>query len=138
MSDAFNQKMDDILRNKQKKVLSAVRRAANNVRNEAIKSVMSGGKGETVTRYNPRRRHAVSRAGEPPATDTGNLVKQISFTVKMEGNSAVGTVISAAPYSKPLEYGTANMAARPFLKPALDKIRPTLPKLLRSARVFAP
>ena len=35
--------------------------------------------------------------------------------------SVVGQIISSAPYSKPLEFGTVNMQPRPFMQPALQK-----------------
>ena len=40
--------------------------------------------------------------------------------VKANG-SVVGQIISAAPYSKHLEFGTVNMTERPFMQPALMK-----------------
>mgnify|MGYP003649620523 FL=1 len=33
----------------------------------------------------------------------------------------VGQIISSAPYSKHLEFGTTNMTERPFMQPALEK-----------------
>ena len=105
---------------------AAMFRAVNLVRNEAVNSVMRGSKtGDTVKKYNPSRTHTQSAAGEPPASDTGFLVSNITTDIELEGLSAgiqvVGSVISAAPYSKALEYGTANMPARPFMQPALAK-----------------
>ena len=41
---------------------------------------------------------------------------------QMDG-SVVGKIISSAPYSKALEYGTRNMEARPFMAPSLAKSR---------------
>ena len=90
--------------------------------NEAKESIMRGGSGKTYEKYNPRRTHTASKSGQPPATDTGFLVSQITMNVKSNADgSIVGQIISAAPYSKPLEFGTVNMDARPFMQPALQK-----------------
>jgi HK97 gp10 family phage protein len=118
---AFTVKLKNhLLINPRKNALKAVQRAANLVKNEAIRSISSGGKGDQEVRYDPRRVHTVSRAGDPPATDTGFLISQISATSEMRRDTAVGTVTSSAPYSIHLEFGTTKMPARPFLQPALD------------------
>ena len=86
------------------------------IRGEAIKSIQTGPKsGRTYEKYNPRRTHKASAPGEAPASDTGNLVRNI--TVKQKSQDIV-TVESGAHYSKFLEYGTSKMQARPFLFPA--------------------
>lgn len=62
--------------------------------------------------------HVPSAPGQPPNADTRQLDTSIE-TVKA-GELAVD-VISNAPYSKALEYGTHKMAARPFMRPATQK-----------------
>lgn len=97
-------------------------RAANVVKNEAVKSISQGApSGPVVTRYNPKRSIRISAAGEPPVTDTGFLVSNITTEVKTEGRRVTGIVRSQAPYSAFLEFGTQQMPARPFMQPALDK-----------------
>ena len=61
--------------------------------------------------------HQASAAGEYPASDTGNLVNNISVTIK----DTIGRVTSSSKYSKALEYGTTTMHARPFMFPSLEK-----------------
>ena len=108
--------------NARKNVKIAITRGVNLVENEAKQSIMRGGSGKTYEKYNPRRTHTASKSGQPPATDTGFLVSQITMNVKSNADgSIVGQIISAAPYSKPLEFGTVNMDARPFMQPALEK-----------------
>tara|TARA_R100000654_G_scaffold16800_4_gene35211 strand:- start:759 stop:1208 length:450 start_codon:yes stop_codon:yes gene_type:complete len=86
------------------------------IRGEAVKSIQSGPKsGKIYQRYNPTRTHKASAPGEAPASDTGNLVRNIR--VKQKSQDIV-TVESGAHYSKFLEYGTSKMQARPFLFPA--------------------
>jgi|GEM_PF-1582680 len=100
----------------------AVLLAANEVRNQAINSIARGAKsGGVVKKYNPSRTHLQSAAGQAPATDTGFLVSQISASAYVQGATAIGEVVSAAPYSKYLEYGTVGMSKRPFMAPALRK-----------------
>lgn len=97
-------------------------RAVSVVQNEAVSSIARGPKtGPIVVRYNPRRTHQASAAGEPPATDQGFLVSAFTNSIDVKGGAVIGQVINSAPYAAPLEYGTTTMAARPFMQPALTK-----------------
>ena len=97
-------------------------KSANLVKNTAIRSISQGSpSGPVVTRYNPKRTLRISSAGQPPVTDTGFLVSNITSEVKTEGRRVTGIVRSQAPYSAFLEFGTQQMPARPFMQPALDK-----------------
>jgi HK97 gp10 family phage protein len=113
---ALNKKLQD------NKVKEYVTRATLMVQNTAKQSIMTGGAGREYQKYQPRRTHRASAPNNPPATDTGYLVSQITMDVdvKMDG-SVVGQIISSAPYSKALEFGTVNMTERPFMQPALMK-----------------
>ena len=52
--------------------------AENVIRGEAIKSIQTDPKsGRTYEKYNPRRTHKASAPGQAPASDTGNLVRNI-------------------------------------------------------------
>jgi len=91
------------------------------IRGEAIKSIQSGPKsGRIYEKYNPRRTHKASAPGQAPASDTGNLVRNI--VVKQENPDLV-KVESNAIYSSFLEFGTSKMLARPFLFPATERSR---------------
>ena len=119
-----------------KQALSALRRLEKNmeqpfrevvmggaqlIRGEAIKSIQSGPKsGRVYEKYNPRRTHKASAPGQAPASDTGNLVRNI--VVKQENPDLV-KVESNATYSSFLEFGTSKMLARPFLFPATERSR---------------
>lgn len=99
-----------------------VTRSTNLVQNTAKSSILAGGSGATVQRYNPRRTHTVSAPLSPPASDTGFLVSQITMNVETkQDGTVIGQIISAAPYSKALEFGTVDMRPRPFMQPALNK-----------------
>jgi HK97 gp10 family phage protein len=117
---AFNKKLQATLDDN--KVKEYVTRGTMMVQNTAKKSIMAGGTGKTVQKYEPRRTHTQSAPKQPPASDTGFLVSQITMDVDVKPNgTVVGQIISAAPYSKHLEFGTVNMTERPFMQPALMK-----------------
>ena len=92
------------------------------VQNTAKESIMKGGTGRMYEKYEPRRSHRASAPNQPPASDTGFLVSNITMDVDAKADgSVVGQIISSAPYSKHLEFGTVNMTERPFMQPALQK-----------------
>ena len=97
----------------------------NAVRNTALDGVLRGAKtGEIYEKYNPRRTHRSSSAGEYPASDTGFLASNIVSKVATDGLS--GTITSRANYSGFLEFGTSKMGARPFMQPSLEQNRPKI------------
>lgn len=107
--------------------------SANLVRNTAVQSIMSGAKGgEVYEKYNPRRTHRSSSAGEPPASDTGFLASNIA--VKIVDGGFTANVESRASYSIFLEFGTQNMKARPFMFPALEENKPKIRRLFKTTK----
>lgn len=66
------------------------------------------------------KNHVPSKPGEPPNEDTGFLRININVTQR----APLRVRISAdAPYSGFLEFGTSRMEARPFMRPALAKVK---------------
>ena len=93
-----------------------IKGGAQTIRTEAINLIQKGAKsGRVYKRYNPSRTHTASAPGQAPASDTGNLVRNIKV---VQVNQDVTQVKSEARYSKELEYGTSKMRARPFMFPA--------------------
>lgn len=86
---------------------------------EAQKSILRGKKSGRLYKRG-KRFHQASAPGEPPANDLGFLANNIKAELA-DKNTA--NLRSNAPYSIHLEYGAINMAARPFLRPAGDKIK---------------
>jgi HK97 gp10 family phage protein len=86
------------------------------VRTEAIHLVLDTPKSGRVY-HSGAITHQASAPGEPPATDTGNFVNQITTEFSMSDVS--GVVNFGAKYSAWLEYGTIKMEPRPFARPAL-------------------
>ena len=112
-------------------VLKAVEEATKfsvlDVETEAKRMVQRGpASGAVVQKYQPRRVHRQSAPGQPPATDTGFLVANI--THEIDRDKLGGKVVSRAGYSVFLEFGTRAMAARPFLLPALRSMRKRIRK----------
>lgn len=64
-----------------------------------------------------------SSPGQPPHLGTGVLRASITHAVDQDGENVtlkIGTMDGpATSYASALEYGTSNMAARPFLRPTL-------------------
>lgn len=57
-----------------------------------------------------------SNPGQVPADPSGELAGSIAASVTSEG----AILTARSPHALHLEYGTAHMAARPFLRPAID------------------
>lgn len=86
------------------------------VRQEAMASIREG------TVRGPG--HIPSLPGDPPKGDTGRL--ELGIEVELRRSEKTVNVISRAPYSAALEFGTSRIAPRPFLRPALQKYRSRL------------
>jgi len=98
-------------------------RATSVVEAHVKKSIKQKGGGRRYPRKG-QPPHFASAAGRPPATDTGNLGNNISTSVKGRADGAViGQIIAATDYAIHLEFGTSQMAARPFMTPALRQNR---------------
>ena len=116
---------------------SVVLRCANDVKNTAQESIKQKGTGRTYRKYNPNRTHTASAPNMPPATDTGFLGANISLNVEAKSDgSVVGQIISAAPYSKALEFGTTEIVQRPFMRPALHKNRKNIREKFKKAKLI--
>lgn len=102
------------------------------VRTTAIQSIQQQSNGNEVTRYRlggGSYQHIASKPGDPPNTDTGALVRSINVEIRPDA-TYVGTSIKYAPY---LEFGTARMAERPWLNPALENNKARITRMIRQA-----
>ena len=71
-----------------------------------------------------KKGHHPSYAGNPPAPDTGTLMRSITHEVSGKGKQVVGevgSIIHNSDYPKYLEYGTSKMKPRPWLSASLIK-----------------
>jgi len=73
--------------------------------------------GRTYTRG--QKTHVASAPGQPPAIDYGFLINSIQ-SKEEKGDAMVFTNNEAAV---PLEFGTARMQARPFMRPGVENNR---------------
>ena len=64
--------------------------------------------------------HRASKPGDAPAVDTGRLVQSISAQQVTPFHWRVGTNLE---YALLLEFGTAKIAPRPFMRPAAQALR---------------
>lgn len=76
--------------------------------------------------------HIASAPGEAPAMDTGTLSASINFAMRDELNALISINAEYAAY---LEYGTIRMARRPYVEPALDKVRGQFSGILGQLRI---
>lgn len=84
--------------------------------------------------YNKNELHYPSLPNNPPAVDSGDLRRSITFTVETEENKVIGRVGSTKndpPYGAYLEFGTSRMIQRPWLKPALERNREVIKEHIR-------
>ena len=110
-----------------------VQRSASLVEGTAKESIVSGSpSGRTYEKYNPRRTHTASAAGQPPAQDQNELAQNITSKVTTKGTQVIGQIISSASYSKSLEFGTSQMSPRPFMQPALNKNRAKINRIFKA------
>lgn len=73
--------------------------------------------------------HVASNPGEPPNNNTGTLKNHI---VAKRSGRVEAEVRSEAPYAAALEFGTSKMAARPYIRPARDKMMPAVRERMAS------
>lgn len=99
------------MRRVQTPALQALYAQGEAIRKDAADSIIEGGI--------PSPNHVVSAPGSPPNRDTGNLDKSID--VRINPSRKTVTVAARAEYSAALEFGTSTIAARPFLRPALQR-----------------
>jgi HK97 gp10 family phage protein len=109
----------------------ALQKAAIDTRNEAVAAIQRGPKTGSVYPAVRGRRgsaHQASAPGEPPATDTGTLVRSVRWVEAPAAREwRVGTAVQYGAY---LEFGTSRMEARPWLFPAVQEAIPVLRKRL--------
>lgn len=116
-----------------------VRNMAEHVQMDA-KAAMTGTKSGRVYKRGKTKRgkpkvHRASAPGEAPARDTGNLANAIA--VRQVGKLVweIYVMQKAIKYAIPLEFGAPNrqLAPRPFLTPAVNRIRKPFEKAVEKA-----
>lgn len=111
--DKHMKRLREIHDNVEKGTIVALLEAGEMVRQYAMASIREG------TVRGPG--HIPSVPGSPPKGDTGRL--ELGIEVELRRSELTVNVISRAPYSAALELGTARIAPRPFMRPALQANR---------------
>jgi len=107
-------------------------RLANQVRNEAVKSIQTSPR--TGRKYKRGGVvHIASSPGNPPATDTGKLVQ--SIRVEHQPGSGAAKVVVGAEYAAALEFGSGKIAPRPFLRSAVKAVKSQSSELAKSVNI---
>ena len=137
----LQKKLQRIPRDARLEVSESILTMALLVQSTAQRGIQKGPKtGRVYEKYDPRRTHRASAAGEFPATDTGRLVASIFANMDADGlGASVGTNLDYGTY---LEFGTAagltgsldagapgagvGMAARPWLFPTFERLKPRI------------
>ncbi len=107
-------KMGDIA---QKRMVEAVHA----VRNTTLKMLSGQRHGRIYTIPGTHKTYTASSPGEPPAQRLGELRQSVSTLVVGRGDNLTGAVGTDKEYGLMLEYGTKNMAPRPWLRPSFEK-----------------
>lgn len=116
--------------------------AANRVRTDAVAATKRP-QPTRVTRKGRRVGLDPSREGEPPKQVTSNLNSKILLgDVEKHGNVLVAPILAGTEYARRLEFGFVGTDAkgrrysqgpRPFLRPALERVRPRLAEIIQRA-----
>lgn len=105
--------------------VTALVRGTEAIREEAVTLINTGPKTGRIY-HRGGVSHQASAPGENPAGDTGQLAN--SITTSVDAAALTGTVGIGAAHGKFLEYGTRNMAPRPFARVALIHKSPEVTK----------
>jgi hypothetical protein len=111
---------------------SAIERTLIELQGEIKRTLSRKGTGRTYRIGKTRKRlHTASAPGQPPAVRTGTLRRSWQYGRTFAGSDfAIGRVGSNLKYAPWLEFGTARMAARPYLRPATRKVVETRLRLI--------
>jgi HK97 gp10 family phage protein len=96
--------------------VQGLHRGVEDVANEAVSLILNTPKSGRIY-HRGGVAHQASAPGEPPASDTGQLVA--SVTTSVDETSLTGNVNFGSDHALALEKGTFKMAPRPFARPAL-------------------
>lgn len=120
-------KLEKLGSKSQKRMMQLLVVAANTIRNDMITGMQNTPK--TGNRYRKRIGiyHTASSPGNFPAVDTGDLVRSIIMDARFD-EVEVGSIITYPAYPKFLEFGTARMKKRPWVKPVYNSQKPKIEK----------
>ncbi len=110
---------------KEKALQAALVRGGNMIAAHAKKEILRG-----VHSGKKYGSHQASAPGESPASDLGNLARNI----RVIKDNGVVWVMSGAKYSAALEFGTERIKPRPFMGPAVLANKELIRQMIRKAK----
>lgn len=120
------------------KITLVVGKAAADVEANAKDSIVTSSGQYKEYKRGENRVHWSSPPGTPPNSDTGNLANSINHSMMASRATGVTALVKAdAKYAVPLELGWTSkggntVPARPFMTPALMKVRPAFVRAMRA------
>lgn len=133
--DRLQTKMKALEKNAKNNIANIMLDAANTLKSEAQRLIQTRSSGSEQVRYRNGKKRTViaAKEGEAPNTDTGRLVRSLKARKTGIDEAAAGIFGQDAPYGKWLEYGTAKMGERPFLRPALKNKKEVIKQKMKGA-----
>ena len=119
--DKLLKKLNKIDKNLPRKIEQVLDDAARKMRNTADQEMRKVSPGIVYGN------HQASKPGDYPNVDQSTLVNSL-FAELLKGKLTAKFGSRGVPYARALEFGTSRMAARPWLKPSLDKHKEDIPK----------
>lgn len=119
--------VDAIMARVRAAAMTGVLNGAEMVREEAIRSMVAE---EKTGRKYPSLPNRSSAPGEAPARQSGRLVAGIDIRTEPADLKAV--VNAGTAYAAALEFGTEKIAPRPFMRPALAKMKDDIEREIRA------
>lgn len=104
--------------------------AVNAVRNQTLETLTGPRSGRTYYVPDTKRTYTASAPGQPPAIATSDLFKSIETSVGSEDRTVIGHVGTDKIQGKMTEFGTRNMAPRPWLRISFEKALPKVKSIL--------
>ena len=95
--------------------------AVNELRNTVLETLSGTRSGRTYYVPGTRKTYTASAPGQPPAQATSGLRQSIKGVIEKVKGKVIGKVGTDLDYGIMLQYGTRNMAARPWLDVAAKK-----------------
>jgi HK97 gp10 family phage protein len=116
--DAAIRRVTDLGEHGKAEVSKAIRASALKIQADVVDSITRGGKTGRVYQRGEKT-HTASAPGEAPASDSGDLARNI--VIRTQGRE--GEVTAKIRHAYWMEFGTQDIEPRPFMRPALDANR---------------
>ncbi len=130
--ERFRKRIEKYKTGVEKEIKRVIYTGALAIHEDAVKAIERGSKSGIIypaytdKEGNKHKKHQASAPGEAPATDTGHLVGSSNPPVTVTDEGHTVEVRFRQKYALWLEFGTVNMAPRPFLGPAYQKNLPVI------------